>query len=128
MDISTDEGGFQRLGSRMQLSGRAFGVPLFLEEEITDYRPPQAKVWHTLGTPRLLIFGHYRMGFEVDAVAGGSSLRVFLDYDLPTGVVKRLLGQLLAPAYARWCVRNMVAEGQNRFPGSGSPERQTANS
>jgi len=127
MVIRADEGGFQRLGSRLQLSGHAFGLTVFLEEEITDYHPPKAKAWHTLGTPRLLIIGHYCMGFEVDPVAGGSSLRVFLDYDLPTGVVKRLLGRLLAPTYARWCVRNMVAEGQNRFRAPDALERQTAN-
>src|SRR6478672_10928648 len=108
MDITTDDGGFQRLGSRLRLAGRAFGLTLFLEEEITDYRPPQTKVWRTFGSPRLLIIGHYRMGFEITAASAGSRLRVFLDYDLPSGFVRRLLGRLLAPMYGRWCVRNMV--------------------
>jgi len=119
MDISSDEGRFQRLGSRLRLAGRAFGLAVFLEEEIIDYRPPQTKVWRTLGMPRLLIIGAYRMGFEIGPATGGSSLRVFLDYDLPTGIVERLMGRLLAAAYARWCVRNIVAEGQKRF-GRGS--------
>ena len=116
MDITADEGGFQRLGSRLRLAGRVFGLKLFLDEEITDYRPPFAKTWQTIGTPRLLIIGHYRMGFDITPTPEGSSLRVFLDYDLPSGAVTRLLGKLLAPMYARWCVRNMVSEGQKRFP------------
>lgn len=120
MDISTDEGSFQRLGSRLKLSGRVFGLRLFLEEEITDYRPPHTKIWRTLGTPRLLIIGRYRMGFEVSPAVGGCSLRVFLDYEFPTGVVSRLLARLLAPTYARWCLRNMVAEGEKRFRAVGS--------
>jgi hypothetical protein len=73
------------------------------------------KVWRTIGSPRLLIIGHYRMGFEITAAPAGSRLRVFLGYDLPSGVITRLLGRLLAPMYARWCVRNMVAEGEKKF-------------
>ena len=115
MDLSADDGDFRRLGSRLRLAGRAFGIFLFLEEEVIDYRPPLVKAWRTIGEPRLLIIGHYRMGFEIAAIAEGSRLRVYLDYDLPTGVVTRLLGRLLAPAYARWCVRNMIAEGQAHF-------------
>lgn len=122
MDISTDEGRFQRPGSRLRLSGRAFGLTVFLEEEVIDYRPPQAKIWRTLGMPRLLIIGPYRMGYEISPAVEGSSLRVFLDYDLPTGVVQRLLGRLLAPTYARWCVRNMLAEGRKRFRAADAPE------
>jgi hypothetical protein len=52
MDINTDQGGFQRLGSRLRLAGRVFGLKLFLEQEITDYRPPQAKTWRTVGNLR----------------------------------------------------------------------------
>jgi Polyketide cyclase / dehydrase and lipid transport len=115
MAISTDEGGFQRLGSRLRLAGRVFGLMLVLEEEITEYRPPQVKTWRTIGTPRLLIIGGYCMGFEITPAPGGSRLRVFLDYELPTGVFTHLLGVLLAPIYARWCVRNMIAEGKKRF-------------
>jgi hypothetical protein len=54
------------------------------------------------------------MGFEIAPAPAGSQLRVFLHYDLPTGAFGRLLGRLLAPFYARWCVRNMV-EGEKRF-------------
>jgi len=126
MDISTDDGGFQRLGSRLRLAGHAFGLNLFLEEEITDYRPPQIKVWRTIGSPRLLIIGHYRMGFEITAAPAGSQLRVFLDYDLPSGVITRVLGRLLAPMYARWCVRNMVMEGEKKFPFRAQSQNEVA--
>jgi hypothetical protein len=125
MEITTDDGRFQRLGSRLRLAGGAFGLRLFLEEEITDYRPPRKKVWRTIGSPRLLIIGHYRMGFEVTPVAAGSMLRVFLDYDLPESPFARLLGWLLAPMYARWCVRNMILEGQKRFPAVSARQKKT---
>jgi hypothetical protein len=66
------------------------------------------------------------MGFEITAAPAGSQLRVFLDYDLPSGVVTRVLGRLLAPMYARWCVRNMVAEGEKRFPVRAQPHTEVA--
>ena len=126
MELTTDDGRFQRLGSRLRLAGRAFGLMLSLDEEITEYRPPQVKVWRTIGSPRLLIIGHYRMGFEISAAPAGSRLRVFLDYHLPSGVVTRLLGRLLAPMYARWCVRNMVVEGEKKFPIQTHPQAAVA--
>ena len=126
MAITTDDGRFQRVGSRLRLAGRVFGWNLFLEEEITDYRPPQMKVWCTIGSPRLLIIGQYRMGFEITANSVGSRLRVFLDYDLPSGFVTHFLGRLLAPMYAKWCVRNMVAEGKMRFSSRAQPQNEVA--
>ena len=115
MDISTDDGEFRRMGSRLRLAGRAFGFALFLEEEITEYRPPLVKVWQIIGTPRLLIIGRYRMGFKITPQSQGSVLHIFLDYELPSGTLSRLFGRWLAPTYARWCVRNMIAEGQKAF-------------
>ena len=81
MDISTDAGGFQRLGSRLRLAGRAFGLKLFLEEAVTAHQPPLRKIWQTVGSPNLLVIGEYGMGFDITPDAHGSLLRVFIDYD-----------------------------------------------
>jgi hypothetical protein len=112
MDISADAGGFQRLGSRLRLAGRAFGLKIMLEEEVTAYQPPLKKTWQTIGSPKLLIIGEYRMGFTLTPTAGGCRLRVFIDYEMPHGAITRLLGYLLGRVYARWCVRSMIREAR----------------
>ena len=66
------------------------------------------KAWETVAEPRLLVVGHYRMGFEVQPASGGSRVRVFIDYALPEAGLPRLLGILFANWYADWCTRMMA--------------------
>ena len=110
MKLSFDEQAGRAAGSRMRLAGRVLGVRLSLEEVVTEHPPPTRKVWMTVGTPRLLVIGPYRMGFvlvpaEGGANAGGSdvgvTLTVFIDYALPKREPSRLLGRIFGHWYAR---------------------------
>ena len=110
-----DEGRGQKVGSRIRLSGRAFGVDLSAEEIVVERDPPRRKVWETTGAPRLLVIGHYRMGFELAAYESGSLLGVFIEYALPVRAPARWLGRLFGPYYARWCTRQMVDDAVTHF-------------
>jgi hypothetical protein len=115
MDMTTDEGGFRKLGSKLRLAGKAFGLTVFLEEEVANYAPPLGKAWQTIGAPKLLVIGAYRMGFDIEREPAGARLRVFIDYDLPGDIIGRIAGFLLGGFYARWCVTSMLMEAQKRF-------------
>lgn len=65
MEIALDPDHGQTVGSRIRLSGRLFGIPLSVAEVVTERTPPHRKVWATTASPRLLVIGHYRMGFEI---------------------------------------------------------------
>jgi hypothetical protein len=108
MKTELDAGRGQSVGSRSRLSGRVFGLELSLEEVVIERVPPQRKIWQTTGSPRLLVIGQYRMGFEIASQENGSLLRVYIDYSLPEDVPARWLGFLLGRYYARWCTRQMV--------------------
>jgi hypothetical protein len=115
MDVKLDAGRGRRLGSRIQMSGRAFGLELSLEELISEYVPPRHKAWETVGEPRLLIIGPYRMGFDIEPRTGGSTLRVFIDYELPHARRGGWLIAKLASWYAAWCTKRMVADAVAHF-------------
>src|SRR5215510_2028843 len=115
MRIELDDDRGQRVGSRIRMSGRIFGLRLLLEEVVTERNPPHRKVWETTSTPNLLVIGHYRMGFEIGSRDIDSLLRVYIDYSLPHGVLTRWLGCLLGPVYARWCTRQMVKDTVKHF-------------
>ena len=83
LETLIDEGRGQKIGSRIRLSGRAFGVELSVEEILVERDPPRRKVWQTTGAPRLLVIGHYRMGFKLSAYESGSLRGVFIEYALP---------------------------------------------
>ena len=115
METEIDEGRGQTVGSRIRLSGRVFGVELSVEEIVVERDPPRRKVWETTGAPKLLVIGHYRMGFQLSAQGTGSMLRVFIEYALPERAPARWLGRLFGRYYARWCTQQMVDDAVNHF-------------
>src|SRR5262245_18319375 len=106
--VEIDEKNGKALGSHIRLSGRVFGISLYLDEVVIRRDPPVFKVWETVGASRLLIIGAYKMGVQISPEAGGSRVRVFLDYQLPEGWAGYWLGLAFARLYARWCVSQML--------------------
>ena len=115
MSISLDAERGRKVGSHIVLSGRILGISLFVDEVVTVRDPPQRKTWETVGRPRLLVVGGYRMGFELAPESSGSRLRVFIDYDLASD---GLLARWLGPAYARWCTGRMARDAAAAFSAS----------
>src|SRR3989344_639155 len=113
MDVSTDDGLGQKVGSHIRMGGTAFGITLFLDEVVTRHEPPLVKIWETVGTPKLLIIGQYQMGIDIQSQGESSLLRVSIDYDLPTTNV--WLGRLFSGAYAKWCVHQMLQGARKEF-------------
>jgi hypothetical protein len=122
MQVATDEGAGARVGSHIRLSGSAFGLSLFLDEVVTQHEPPWAKTWETVGEPKLLVIGPYRMGFRLAGAGSRSELEVLIDYGLPRTGFARLLGWLLGRVYASWCVRTMLADAAAHFHGHAPAE------
>ena len=127
MSIEVDEGRGRRVGSRIRLAGTVCGVALSVEEIVTEHRPPHAKTWETIGTPRLLVVGAYRMGFDLTPRGEHSLLRVFIDYELPTGLVGHWLGRLLGGFYAKWCTQRMVEDAVKFFAAGRAAPTPSAN-
>lgn len=115
METTIDEGDGRRVGSHLRMRGRAFGIPLYLDEVVTEYEPPRRKAWETVGEVNLLVVGHYRMRVEIEPEGDCSLLRVSLEYDLPSR--NAWLGRLFGRTYARWCVRQMIDGVREWFDG-----------
>ena len=115
METEIDEGRGQAVGSRIRLSGRFLGVGLSVDEMVVERNPPHRKVWETTGAPKLLVIGHYRMGFELTPQGNGSMLRVFIEYALPKKGLARWLGRVFGRYYARWCTQQMVEGAVRHF-------------
>ena len=108
MRVELDGLAGRAVGSHIRLSGKVFGISLSLDEVVTHRDPPTKKVWETVGTPRLLVIGSYRMGIEISPAHQGCRLVVFIDYELPPKWPTRWLGWLLGGTYAKWCVLQMT--------------------
>lgn len=115
MRMVLDAGRGHTVGSHVTMAGRMLGVEISLEEVVRVREPPRRKEWETIGSPRLLVIGSYRLGFEIAPVNKKAELRVFIAYNLPSSIGKRLLGRFVGAAYARWCVRQMVNGARAEF-------------
>ena len=115
MSTEVDAEGGRTIGSKIRMDGRMIGMPLSLEEVITERQVPSRKVWETIGAPKLLIIAHYRMGFELTPNGNATQVRVFIDYSLPTTAPGSWLGRLLGGTYARWCTRQMADGAAKHF-------------
>jgi hypothetical protein len=105
----------QAVGSKLRLVGTAFGIRLGVEEVVTERMPPYRKSWKTVGEPRLLVIGPYRMGFDIEDLGKSSRLTVFIDYELPPRAPWKWLGKLLGQAYAKWCTERMAEDAELHF-------------
>ena len=115
MSTEVDAEGGRTIGSKIRMDGRMMGIPLSLEEVITERQVPSRKVWESIGAPKLLIIAHYRMGFELTPDANATQVRVFIDYSLPATAPGSWLGGLLGGTYARWCTRQMADDAARHF-------------
>lgn len=113
MKIETDHLRGQALGSEIRMHGHVLGIPISVTEKVVEYVSPLRKVWVTTSEPKLLVIGRYRMGVELKPIAQAVRLRVWIDYDLPTGRLTRLLGRLLGGLYAQWCVGRMLRDASH---------------
>ena len=115
MSIDVDADGGRVIGSKVRMHGCMMGMRLSLEEVITERQVPAVKVWETIGTPKLLVISHYRMGFELTRKGASSLVRVFIDYSLPINAPGSWFGYWFGAVYARWCTRQMVVGAAKHF-------------
>ena len=115
MSINVDADGGRAIGSEIRMQGSMIGIALALKEVVTERKIPTMKVWETIGTPKLLVISHYRMGFELTKNGASTRVRVFIDYRLPTKPPGSWLGYWLGAIYARWCTGQMVKGAARHF-------------
>jgi hypothetical protein len=108
MDIYLDRARTRSVGSRFGFKGAILGIPLWVDEIVTERELPRRKAWETTGEPCLWVIGRYRMGFEITPTSRGPLARLY-QYALPERGC-HVFGTLFGGIYASWCTRRMVGE------------------
>jgi len=115
MTIECDELEGKSVGSKLKLSGSMLGLRLEVEEMVVERTPPWRKAWETIGEPRLLVIGSYRMGFGIDDLGTTSRFTVFIDYEPPRRPPAHWFGRLFGGWYAKWCTERMAHDTARHF-------------
>ena len=108
ISIELDSAKGQVVGSHIGLSGTVLGIRLSLGVGV----PTVSQTLSVGGLRRV----------TTSSKNGEWRLRVFIDYDLPTGWATRWLGFLFGGLYAQWCVRQIVERASIHFGARGAPE------
>ena len=113
MQLILDDQHGRTIGSHIVMRGKVLGFDLFVDEVVTERVSFEKKTWETVAE-RLVVIGAYRLGFRIASqVPAGSTLTVWIDYDLPSR--HRWLGRLGSSMYADWCVQQMLGSARSRF-------------
>lgn len=115
METDIDSLNGQAVGSHIKMYGKAFGFKLFLDEVITLHEPPYRKEWQTVGELKILVIGHYKLGFEITPDEKGVNFRVYIDYEKPSRFIEQMLYIVLSGVYANWCVNQMIDGVKKHF-------------
>ena len=115
MVIETDTAGGRSVGSHIRLLGHMLGIALSAECVVLRRDPPTLKEWETIGEPRLIVIGGYRMEVAIEARGDNSTVTISIEYALPRQALQRRIGQLLGAPYARWCVQQMARDLVHQF-------------
>jgi len=120
MSYEFDQTEGREIGRRIRMTGAILGMRLYVEETIVERRAPYKKVWETSGRwPLLLVIGSDRMGFDIEAMQKFSNPSVFIEYNAPSTSTERLIGAVLGPSYACWCVDRIASDAAIRFQHTG---------
>ena len=102
------------VGARVRREGNFLGSELAVDEEVEFYAPPRRKVWRTVDRPRLFFIDSYRMGFEVEPLAVGADLCVFIDWNPVHSRLHRLLNWV-SERCARKFVKSILLSAKRHF-------------
>jgi hypothetical protein len=115
METEIDSLGGKEKGSHIKMYGSAFGISIYLDEVVVIHEPPHHKEWQTVGELKILVIGHYKLGFHIQPAPEGSKFTVYIDYDQPKTLGSKILYILFSKMYANWCVKQMIDGVRNHF-------------
>ena len=110
MSIETEAQGGRALGSHIWLRGKMLGIRLDVECVVVKRVPPVLKEWETVGTPRLLVIGSYRMSVRIAPHNDGSTVTIAIDYVMPNRPWERVMASAFGSMDPRWCVQQMARD------------------
>lgn len=105
----------QGLGASFHWSGSVMGMPIDITETVTKWVVNKEKIWETIGTPKIIILGWYRMILKTEAVKEGTEASLQIDYTKPRGAFRIILYYLLSHWYCNWCLNNMLNDTKIHF-------------
>lgn len=96
------------VGAVYHWHGKVMGMRIDITEKITTWIENREKIWETIGRPKIILLGWYRMILKTSAVKEGTLTSLQIDFTPPEGFFYRILYSLFSGWYCNWCLTNML--------------------
>ena len=96
------------VGAIFRWLGKIMGMEIDITERITTWIENREKVWETIGQPKIILLGWYRMILKTSAVKEGTLTSLQIDFTPPSGFFYKILYFLFSGWYCNWCLNNML--------------------
>lgn len=100
-------------GATYRWRGSVLGMEIDITETVSRWIENREKTWHTVGKPKIIVMAGYTMHLLLSPRADGGTRVLFeIEYRLPGTPWGRVAGLILAPRYARWCLRRACEDAK----------------
>lgn len=106
------------VGATFHWNGKVMGMPVDIIETVTKWVENKEKVWETIGSPKIIILGWYRMRLKTASANEGTNTSLQIEYTEPKGWFYKILSFLFAGWYGRWCLNNMLYDTKRKLENS----------
>ena len=108
-------GPLQGVGATFHWYGKVMGMSIDITETVTKWTENHEKIWETIGTPKIILLGWYRMILKTEPAKEGTLASLQIDYTPPSGLFHNILYFFLSHYYCNWCLNNMLNDSKKIF-------------
>lgn len=100
------------VGAAHRWYGRAMGLTVDYTTVVTHWVRNREKVYHTVGSPKIVIMSGFEMRWTLDPTERGTKVTIDFGYDPPRSWTGRFLNVLVGRRYDEWCLNMIVGDAQ----------------
>lgn len=112
------------LNSKFRWFGKMMGFTMDFTVVVTKWIKDKEKVWETIGEPKMIILGWYKMHLVLSPEGKNTKAELSLAYTKPTGLFFKFIAFFLAPFYANWCLNNMLQDSKKFLEATSKKQNQ----
>src|SRR5687768_14693867 len=107
------------LNAKFRWSGKMMGITMDFTTVVTEWVFGKEKTWETIGNSKMIILKWYKMRLSLEPRLNGhaTEAKLNIDYTLPDNIFLKILGIILSPWYANWCLNNMLRDTKANLEG-----------
>ncbi len=95
--------------------GKVMGMTIDFTVVVTRWIQNMEKIWETIGHPKVIVIGWFRMFLKLTPKNGNTSVELGISYEKPKSFFGKILCFFFGSWYAKWCLKNMLNDAKKNL-------------